>query len=208
MTDTQLNIDFFKQFIANNPGVLEKAGFKQAGRPKGSKNAKTKTEIQVPNGLIRHENGEVVKNLELSKKATKELVEQIMPKKKRQYKDPATAEKMKQVLLDNRQKSYEARVKAKEDKMKEQEANTTTIKIKAPSKKGPRSFQRPDEEVKKEVTEQPSTDDEEEEFVRVKKKLEKKRSIIDEIDNELKKLPPITASSSQVGKYGKYLSGW
>lgn len=207
MTDTQLNIDFFKQFIANNPGVLEKAGFKQAGRPKGSKNAKNKTEIQVPNGLIRDENGEVVKELELSKKATKELVEQIMPKKKRQYKDPATAEKMKQVLLDNRKKAFEARVKAKEDKIKEQEANTTTIKIKAPPKKGPRAFQRPDEEVKKEVTEQPSSDDEEEEFVRVKKKVEKKRSIIDEIDNELKKLPPITAPS-QVGKYGKYLSGW
>lgn len=211
MTDTQLNIDFFKQFIANNPGVLEKVGFKKGGRPPGAKNMKNrkpKDEIQVPNGLIRDENGEVVKNLELSKKATKELVEQIMPKKKREYKNPETKEKMRLLLIDNRKKAQENKQKAIQEKIALDEANTTTIKIKPP-KRGKRSIQRPDEkeltrEEKKVEEEEVSDSESEEEIIKAKKKVDKKKAILDEIDNELKKLPP----PSQGGKYSRYLGGW
>jgi hypothetical protein len=210
MTDTQLNIDFFKQFIANNPGVLEKVGFKKGGRPPGAKNMKNrkpKDEIEVPNGLIRDENGEVVKNLELSKKATKELVEQIMPKKKREYKNPETKEKMRLLLIENRKKAQENKQKAIQEKIALEEANTTTIKIKPP-KRGKRSIQRPDEEEKKVVIKQEeeevSDSESEEEIIKAKKKVDKKKAILDEIDNELKKLPP----PSQGGKYSRYLGGW
>jgi hypothetical protein len=209
MTDTQLNIDFFKQFIANNPGVLEKVGFKKGGRPPGAKNMKNrkaKDEVEVPNGLIRDENGEVVKNLELSKKATKELVEQIMPKKKREYKNPETKEKMRLLLIENRKKAQENKQKAIQEKIALEEANTTTIKIKPP-KRGKRSIQRPDEEEKKVVIKQEeevSDSESEEEIIKAKKKVDKKKAILDEIDNELKKLPP----PSQGGKYSRYLGGW
>ena len=209
--DTELNIEFFKQFIANNPKVLEKAGFKPAGRPKGSKNKNNllpKDEIQVPNGLIRDENGEVVKNLELSKKATKELVSQIMPKKKRQYKDEATREKMRLLMMENRKKAVEAKKKVMEERKKEQEANTTTIKIVKP-KRGKRSIQRPDEDEetvpKQPVQKDVSDSESEEEIIKAKKKVDKKKAILDEIDNELKKLPPV---SNPTGKYSKYLGGW
>ena len=205
MTANDINIDFLKSFIENNPKVLEKMGISRAGRPKGAKNKKETREIQVPNGLIRNEQGEVVKELELSKTATKQLVEQIMPKKKREWKNPETAEKMRLLLAENRKKGMEVRKKLMEDRLKEQEANTTIIKVKP--KRGKRSIQRPDEEVSKPIKEQSESESEsEEEIVRAKKKVDKKKAILDEIDNELKKLPP--PSSIPTGKYSKYLGGW
>jgi hypothetical protein len=114
---------------------------------------------------------------------------------------------MRLLLIENRKKAQENKQKAIQEKIALEEANTTTIKIKPP-KRGKRSIQRPDEEEKKvaikQEEEEVSDSESEEEIIKAKKKVDKKKAILDEIDNELKKLPP----PSQGGKYSRYLGGW
>jgi len=191
------DLSFIKNFIDANPHALKELGISQAGRKKGSKNNSTVEAgkvIEIPKELMPPPE-EVI---EVSRKVAKQLVEKI--KKPRQYKDEETKTRMLTILAEGREKSKLNREQKKIEKEKQaveqHKSSVQKIKVKEPKKVVKKAIVQPEE---------PESEEDDVEIIRAKKKVEKKKEILKEIEEELNRLP---APQKPVSLYQGQLRGW
>jgi len=191
------DLSFIKNFIDANPHALKELGISQAGRKKGSKNNSTVEAgkvIEIPKELMPPPE-EVI---EVSRKVAKQLVEKI--KKPRQYKDEETKTRMLTILAEGREKSKLNREQKKIEKEKQaveqHKSSVQKIKVKEPKKVVKKAIVQPEE---------PESEEDDVEIIRAKKKVEKKKEILKEIEEELNRLP---APQKPASLYQGQLRGW
>jgi hypothetical protein len=191
------DLSFIKNFIDANPHALKELGISQAGRKKGSKNNSTVEAgkvIEIPKELMPPPE-EVI---EVSRKVAKQLVEKI--KKPRQYKDEETKTRMLTILAEGREKSKLNREQKKIEKEKQaveqHKSSVQKIKVKEPKKVVKKAVVQPEE---------PESEEDDVEIIRAKKKVEKKKEILKEIEEELNRLP---APQKPASLYQGQLRGW
>jgi len=191
------DLSFIKNFIDANPHALKELGISQAGRKKGSKNNSTLEAgkvIEIPKELMPPPE-EVI---EVSRKVAKQLVEKI--KKPRQYKDEETKTRMLTILAEGREKSKLNREQKKIEKEKQaveqHKSSVQKIKVKEPKKVVKKAIVQPEE---------PESEEDDVEIIRAKKKVEKKKEILKEIEEELNRLP---APQKPASLYQGQLRGW
>jgi hypothetical protein len=191
------DLSFIKNFIDANPHALKELGISQAGRKKGSKNNSTIEAgkvIEIPKEL-KPPPEEVI---EVSRKVAKQLVEKI--KKPRQYKDEETKARMITILAEGREKSKLNREQKKIEKEKQaveqHKSSVQKIKVKEPKKVVKKAVVQPEE---------PESEEDDVEIIRAKKKVEKKKEILKEIEEELNRLP---APQKPASLYQGQLRGW
>ena len=175
------DLSFIKSFIDANPHALKDLGITPAGRKKGTKNNTTIEAgkvIETPKEIMRPPE-EVI---EVSRKEAKQLVEKI--KKPRQYKDEETKARMLTILAEGREKAKlvkeQKKLEREKQAVEQHKASVQKIKVKEPKKV-----------VKKAPVQQeePESEEDDIEIIRAKKKVEKKKEILKEIEEELSRLP-------------------
>ena len=120
--------------------------------------------------------------IEVSRKEAKQLVEKI--KKPRQYKDEETKARMLTILAEGREKAKlvkeQKKLEREKQAVEQHKASVQKIKVKEPKKV-----------VKKAPVQQeePESEEDDIEIIRAKKKVEKKKEILKEIEEELSRLP-------------------
>jgi len=191
------DLSFIKNFIDANPHALKELGISQAGRKKGSKNNSTLEAgkvIEIPKELMPPPEDVI----EVSRKVAKQLVEKI--KKPRQYKDEETKTRMLTILAEGREKSKLNREQKKIEKEKQaveqHKSSVQKIKVKEPKKVVKKAIVQPEE---------PESEEDDVEIIRAKKKVEKKKEILKEIEEELNRLP---APQKPASLYQGQLRGW
>lgn len=175
------DLSFIKSFIDANPHALKDLGITPAGRKKGTKNNTTIEAgkvIEIPKEIMPPPE-EVI---EVSRKEAKQLVEKI--KKPRQYKDEETKARMLTILAEGREKAKlvkeQKKLEREKQAVEQHKASVQKIKVKEPKKV-----------VKKAPVQQeePESEEDDIEIIRAKKKVEKKKEILKEIEEELSRLP-------------------
>jgi len=189
--------EMLKRVIQENPEITKSLGLRprgNLGRPKKDKNI-----LEVPENL----------NLpDELKPGQAKLVKQMLstdPEKPKKQRKPLSEEqkerlrqqclKMQEVRRQNRE--LEKRVEKKEEEETNPKPKTKTIKIIRRQKKEKIRDQIPD-----------TTDDEisttDEEIIKAKRKVQKKKELLEEIDKEISRLP----QPQKTGLYSKYLRDW
>lgn len=191
------DLSFIKNFIDANPHALKELGISQAGRKKGSKNNSTVEAgkvIEIPKELMPPPE-EVI---EVSRKVAKQLVEKI--KKPRQYKDEETKARMLTILAEGREKAKlvkeQKKLEREKQAVEQHKSSVQKIKVKEPKKVVKKAVVQPEE---------PESEEDDVEIIRAKKKVEKKKEILKEIEEELNRLP---APQKPASLYQGQLRGW
>ena len=191
------DLSFIKNFIDANPHALKELGISQAGRKKGSKNNSTVEAgkvIEIPKELMPPPE-EVI---EVSRKVAKQLVEKI--KKPRQYKDEETKTRMLTILAEGREKAKlvkeQKKLEREKQAVEQHKSSVQKIKVKEPKKVVKKAVVQPEE---------PESEEDDVEIIRAKKKVEKKKEILKEIEEELNRLP---APQKPASLYQGQLRGW
>lgn len=215
-TKPTLDLSFLKQFIEANPSVLGDVFKRQgAGRPKGKKNnlsVEPGKEIMVSNEAYEANIQKPETNVvEMTPKEARKLVEKM--KRPHVYKSEETKAKMLEILKVGREKAKITREEKRKAKEEEKMKSMKIIKVKEYKKKEkeakiePRSIQRRPGRPRKlvEIESDDSVDETEEtdeEIIRAKKKIEKKKALLKEIDEEIKQ----TQAPPQPQVRGSYAS--
>jgi len=199
-TETKPNLDlsFLKQFIEANPSVLGDV-FKR-GRPKGKKNnlsVEPGKEIIVSNEAYEANIPKPETNVvEMTPKEARKLVEKM--KRPHVYKSEETKAKMLEILKAGREKAMITREEKRKANEEEKMKSMKIIKVKEYKKKEreakiePRSIQRrpgrPRKlvEIESDDDSVDETEETDEEIIRARKKIEKKKALLKEIDEEIK----------------------
>ena len=191
------DLSFIKNFIDANPHALKELGISQAGRKKGSKNNSTLEAgkvIEIPKELMPPPEDVI----EVSRKVAKQLVEKI--KKPRQYKDEETKARMLTILAEGREKAKlvkeQKKLEREKQAVEQHKSSVQKIKVKEPKKVVKKAVVQPEE---------PESEEDDVEIIRAKKKVEKKKEILKEIEEELNRLP---APHKPASLYQGQLRGW
>jgi len=191
------DLSFIKNFIDANPHALKELGISQAGRKKGTKNNTTIEAgkvIEIPKEIMPPPQ-EVI---EVSRKEAKQLVEKI--KKPRQYKDEETKARMLTILAEGREKAKlvkeQKKLEREKQAVEQHKSSVQKIKVKEPKKVVKKAVVQPEE---------PESEEDDVEIIRAKKKVEKKKEILKEIEEELNRLP---APQKPASLYQGQLRGW
>jgi len=196
-TETKPNLDlsFLKQFIEANPTVLD--GMFKRGRPKGKKNNLTVEpgkDIIIPNSTyeatVEAQPSNVV---EMTPKEAKQLVQKI--KRPHVFKTEETKLKMLNILAEGRAKAKITKDEKKKQREEEMMRNMKIIKVKETKPKQvkqQRTIQRtargrPKKELVNVISddEESELDETDEEILKAKKKIERKKALLKEIDEEI-----------------------
>jgi hypothetical protein len=191
------DLSFIKNFIDANPHALKELGISQAGRKRGTKNNTTIEAgkvIEIPKEIMPPPQ-EVI---EVSRKEAKQLVEKI--KKPRQYKDEETKARMLTILAEGREKAKlvkeQKKLEREKQAVEQHKSSVQKIKVKEPKKVVKKAVVQPEE---------PESEEDDVEIIRAKKKVEKKKEILKEIEEELNRLP---APQKPANLYQGQLRGW
>jgi hypothetical protein len=191
------DLSFIKNFIDANPHALKELGISPAGRKKGSKNNSTVEAgkvIEIPKELMPPPEDVI----EVSRKVAKQLVEKI--KKPRQYKDEETKTRMLTILAEGREKAKlvkeQKKLEREKQAVEQHKSSVQKIKVKEPKKVVKKAVVQPEE---------PESEEDDVEIIRAKKKVEKKKEILKEIEEELNRLP---APNKPASLYQGQLRGW
>lgn len=200
-TEPQSNplTDMLKQALSTNPEIAKSLGLRRIGNPGRPK--KDKNILVVPDNL----------NLpDELKPSQAKLVKQMLsgdPDKPKKERKPLTEEqkerlrqqciKMREIRMQN--KELEKRIEKKEEDPKPKSKMIRIVRNK--KKIGAKGAEagKAGEEI--DTTEDDTTD---EEIIKAKRKVQKKKEILDEIDKEISRLP----QGGNAGKYSQYLRNW
>jgi len=196
-TEIQSNplTDMLKNALSTNPEIAKSLGLRRigkCGRPKKDKNI-----LEVPDNL----------NLpDELKPSQAKLVKQMLsgdpdkPKKERKPLSEEQKERLRQQCIKmheirRQNKELEKRIEKKEEDPKPKSKMIRIVRNKKKEKIG----KQPEDTTDTDIT------DTDEEIVKAKRKVQKKKEILEEIDKEISKLPNFNNHS---GKYTQYLKNW
>lgn len=196
-TEIQSNplTDMLKQALSTNPEIAKSLGLRRIGNPGRPK--KDKNILEVPDNL----------NLpDELKPSQAKLVKQMLsgdpnkPKKERKPLSEEQKERLRQQCIKmheirRQNKELEKRIEKKDEEVENPKPKSKMIRI-VRNKKKEKIGQQPD------ITDTETETDEE--IVKARKKVQKKKQILEEIDKEISRLP----QAGNATKYSQYLRNW